>query len=128
MSIVGGRAFEHFFVNTADNFISIQNEMVIHNPYHDLVHYDDHFKYIAFFLTAHALGLAIFAAHYIRGNKTLWYLPNDRVLYNIFCFFNRKCYFDDFYNLFIVRPLLRLSYIFNYTIEEGIFKATTVGI
>lgn len=128
MSIIGGRTFQHFFVNTSENFISIQNEMIIHNPYHDALHYDTDFKYIPFFLTAHALGLVAAAAYYIRSNKTIWYLPNDKVLYSLFCFFNRKCYFDDVYNIFIVRPLLKLSYIFNYTIEDGIFKATTVGV
>jgi hypothetical protein len=40
------------------------------------------------------------------------------VFISIFNFFNRKCYFDSFYNAYIVYPCLHLSYVYNHVFEH----------
>jgi hypothetical protein len=45
----------------------------------------------------------------------------ERIAHEIFLFFNKKCYFDDVYNMLIIRPVIRLSYVFNRAVEEGLF-------
>jgi hypothetical protein len=43
-------------------------------------------------------------------------------------FFNKKCYFDDVYNCFLVRKLIRLSFYFNYALETGLFRYLNILI
>jgi proton-translocating NADH-quinone oxidoreductase chain L len=123
-SIMGGRLAAPLFAGGATvNFINVHNHIVTTNPYYHLLAADRFFLYIAFFFTWHAVLLAAYLVHFLLTNKPLViFAPHNRAAYFFFCFFNRKCYFDDVYNTFLVRPILRLSYIFNVAIENGVFR------
>jgi len=50
-----------------------------------------------------------FAVHFIRVK-------------DVHLFFNKRCFFDDVYNLYISRPFLKLSAILRIPIERGVFS------
>lgn len=45
---------------------------------------------------------------------------------DIFVFFNRRCFHDDIYNLFISRPLLTLSLVSRRNFENGILAMFSI--
>lgn len=122
MSIFGGGLFKSYFFPQAFSYVDIFSRIVILNPLHSEIAGDSFFSYIAFFFTVHGLCLTVYLLHFFITNKfSGFFLYRNKTFYTIFCFFNKKCYFDDVYNVFLIRPILRLSYIFNFAIERGIF-------
>lgn len=60
---------------------------------------------------------------YYKEDRGLFFVEHHPRLYALYCFFNKKCYVDDFYAHFIVRPLLLLSFIARKGFERGFFRA-----
>lgn len=46
-------------------------------------------------------------------------------VYDVFCFFNKRCYFDDVYNIHLGRGFLKLSWIFRKSFERGLLAAVS---
>jgi proton-translocating NADH-quinone oxidoreductase chain L len=124
MSIFGGRLAAPLFNDSSTaGLINVHNHLVINNTYYHLLPTDRLFSYVAFFFTWHAIFLAAYLIYFLQTNKPLViFVPHNKLAYGLFCFFNRKCYFDDVYNIFIIRPILRLSHTFNFAIENGVFR------
>lgn len=129
MSVFGGRFFYKYFIECSDLYINVRSTISIFNELHDASLKDSFLLYIAPFLTAHAL----FLAHrtmslYLCSPERFDFIFEDATARSLFIFFNRKCYFDDFYNVFIVRRIIKLSYSFNILIEEGCFKNGAIAL
>jgi len=128
MSVFGGRAFKGVFTIPTEHlsYISTHHEIFIYNPLRYAAQHDTLFQYIAFFLTLHAVFLVFYGIHFLQSNKrevnTFFQRP---FAHKLFCFFNRKCYFDDVYDVFVVWPVLKFSNFCNIAIENGIFKYFT---
>lgn len=130
-SIFGGAYFKHLFIIGSASF-SIQSEIACNTDFYYLAANNSSYQFVIFLLTLHAALVASFII-YTNARRTLFSKSAADTLrftpiYNkIFCFLNRKCYFDEVYILFIIRPILNLSYIFNY-IEENLFNFFTFGL
>jgi hypothetical protein len=124
MSVFGGSIFKSYFISdgTNDSFIDVHNDILIGNFLHHSLASDQMTPYVATFLTLHALGAAAYFIY--KFNRRPFSTPSiytRPARYALFCFFNRRCYFDDVYNAFLVRPLIQLSITFNTAVENGIF-------
>ena len=127
MSLFSGSLFKNLFVlsDSGHRVLNIHKEILILNEKNKSFLFDADYKFIAFFLTIHALLAAIYCIYYVVANrkKVVWYLPHNYNLFLIFKFFNRKCYFDEIYNIYVARTFIKLSYVYNRGIEDGFFKS-----
>jgi NADH-quinone oxidoreductase subunit L len=131
LSAVGGRVFDHLFVLTEGRFISVHEEIVAAD-YNNLTPlFAGALKWVPFLLTLSALLLAhvVWLVLIGSGEGALRVFKSRYPrLFQIYKFFSKKCYFDEMYNLFLIRPILRISYVFNRAVEDGIFKFTAFGL
>ena len=129
-SIFGGVMFKRFFVIGAGEmpFAAIHHELCFESIFRE--NYNYNFSPIIYILTIHAFLLVLYACFYARYknvNNSISDFIRFSPFYSIFCFFNKKCYFDEIFTFYIVRPIFSLSYSFNI-IENNLFNFFTFSI
>jgi proton-translocating NADH-quinone oxidoreductase chain L len=128
MSIYGGRIFRSVFELSADSlfYVNVHHDTFCFNFIKYDAQFDTLFWYIAYIFTLHALFTAMYSIHFANTSaRNIDLFSLHPMVFVLFCFFNKKCYFDDVYNVFLVWTVLKFSNFCNIAIENGIFRYIT---
>lgn len=127
MSLFGGLIFKNFFVMTEFFYVNINAE--IYSLGRDNIDslLSSSFRFVAFSMAANAILISVMILNAMANYQHTAIFESfgqrtQEALCTIWCFFNKKCYFDEIYNMFLVRPFIRLSYVINRAFEDGLFQ------
>jgi NADH-quinone oxidoreductase subunit L len=124
LSVVSGKAFKKFFIHSEDIFIGVENDVFVCDFAQEAIICTE-FNYLSWVISFGGVLAAAYTLHLLQkqGKDELFYVEHRPRLYRLYCFFNRKCYIDDFYAHFVVRPVFLFAHVLRKTFERGLFMA-----
>jgi NADH-quinone oxidoreductase subunit L len=122
LSMTSGFFFKDYFIGAGSNYLFESSILTLHDEIKHVMFFKEQ-KLILLFLLIISYVLCIIYSYYANSIyyiKLSFYF--NKFLYKVYCFFNRRGFFDELYNIFLSSTLYRFGYSVYKSIDRGLLE------